>query len=93
MGEVRGVDEAGVRESCLFILSVRISLTQLSNGIAKEINSFNVFFSFHTASLSLMELEISLNTSKAVSPDLWHIVKEEISTSLEQDTRSYSAFH
>lgn len=49
--------------------------------------------SYHTASLSLMELEISLITNKAVSPNLWHIVKEEIYTSVEQDTRSYSAFH
>lgn len=80
-------------ESCLFILSIRISLNQLSNGIAKEITCFNMLVSYQPASLSLMELEISLNTSKAVSPNLWHIVKEEIYASVEQDTRSYSAFH
>lgn len=80
-------------ESCLFILSIRISLTHLSNRIAKEINSFNVLVSSHTASLSLMELEISLNNSKAVSPNLWHIGKEELYTSVEQDSHSYSAFH
>lgn len=45
-------------ESCLFILPIRISLTQLSNRIAKEINSFSVLVSSHTVSLSLMELDI-----------------------------------
>lgn len=29
-------------ESCLFILSIRISLTQLSNGIGKEYGCFNI---------------------------------------------------
>lgn len=62
-------------EPCLFILSICISLTQLSDGVGSS----------HAASLSLMELEISLNNSD--------IVKEEISTSVEQDTHSYSAFH
>lgn len=73
------------KKSPASLFSICISLIQLSNGIAKEINCFNVLVSSHTASLSLMELEIVLN-SKAVSPNLWHIVKEEIYTSVEQDS-------